>query len=109
MKFLFYEEGHEGAETKIEAEDREKAIKIFEKENRVKLDETDIYVLPCCPNCGKPLESIGWEEGGVLDVNRGTGTYSRNGQESGSFVCPECKKAFGGFGQSDWGFQPEVE
>lgn len=103
MKFMVYEEGHEG-ETVIEAPDLSAAKKQL-LENMDTLD--DVQIVPLCPKCNEPLHTLAFEEAGSLAVND-DGSYS-DAQTSGQYFCPNCGKPIGGYGQSCWGINPELE
>jgi len=109
VKYLFYEKGHEEAEQILEAETLDKAIEVFNS----KLPPPELFagsgvkVVPICPLCNARLDTILFQEGGSLEVKE-DGSYTDGGQTSGAYLCYKCGKAIGGYGQENWGFNPET-
>ena len=77
-------------------------------------DESTVYPVPICPECGRPLRSIDVNEfGRSLLFNHETGLY---GYDEGKCVkqvykCPECGKVIGEWRADGgiWGFVPVTE
>jgi len=86
---------------KIEATSLEEAKDMAES---LEEEEPEVVVVPLCPNCGKPLIVISFEEHG--SVYLAEDDYEDSGQTSGTFSCCSCGKPVGGYGQGRWGFVP---
>jgi len=86
---------------KIEATSLEEARELAES---LEPAEPEIVVAPLCPNCGKPLIEISFEEHGLVYLEEGD--YEDSGQTTGTFSCASCRMPVGGYGERTWGFVP---
>ena len=77
-------------------------------------DESTVYPMPICPECGRPLKSIKVDEfGRSLLFNHETELYVYGEDYIRQvYKCPECGKVIGEKRKADgeiWGFVPETE
>lgn len=93
----------------IDADSLEAAQKfVAEREGpRLEIDDVPFGVVPMCPECEADLTSVTFRDAGSLGINK-YGDYEDGGQTSGEYICGECGKTIGGYGQQTWGFHPNL-